>query len=416
MNSIYVTGGSKAGGEVVIQGSKNLAIPCLAASILFSGTVKLHNVPDISDVRGSVHMLEELGAVVDREGSTLTIDSSKIKDYRVDCVCEGGRSSVLYCGPLLSRFGKCYCASPKGCKIGKRPTNLHRMVFESFGAVKREDADELQYNADKWTGCEICLPIKSVGATESAVLSAVLAEGRTVINNCAVEPEVIHLCEFLVKAGADIEFEPECDRMIINGVRTLNDCEYRLAPDRIVAGTYLIYCCMCGGSIRLADAPVDELDSLLVLLKKSGAEIVTGADYICITMNRHPLSVGVVETDYYPGFPTDFQSLLLALEAISEGESIIVENIFESRFETAALLNKMGACISIEDNTAYIKGVGKLHNCDLYAPDLRGGAAVLGAMMSGSGKGCLNDFEIIERGYENIVRDLRCLGFTGLED
>ncbi|MBQ8281509.1 MAG: UDP-N-acetylglucosamine 1-carboxyvinyltransferase [Lachnospiraceae bacterium] len=416
MKNIYVAGGSRLKGEVVIQGSKNLAIPCLAASILFKGKVTLHNIPDISDVRGSVHMLEELGAVVERKGSSLIIDSGRINNFTLDCVCEGGRSSILYCGPLLARFGACSCASPKGCKIGKRPTDLHQMIFERFGGKKNETAEELAYKADKWLGCEINLPIKSVGATESAILSGVLAEGKTIINNCAVEPEVKHLCEFLVKAGADIEFDEDCGKITVSGVRKLRDCEYTLAPDRIVAGTYLIYCCMCGGKVALLDAPADELDALIHLLKRCGAEVFVDGRNITLTMNRHPVSVGVVETDYYPGFPTDFQSLLLALEAVSEGESIVVENIFESRFETAALLNKMGACISIEGNTAYIKGVQKLTNCDLYSPDLRGGAAVLGAMLTGVGKGCLGDFEIIERGYEDIVRDLRCLGFTGLED
>lgn len=417
MGNIVVTGGSRLNGEVMIQGSKNLAIPCLAALVLFSETVVLQNVPDIADVRGSLAMLECLGAAVERKGSDLIIHPENISRHMLYGACDGGRSSVLYCGPLLARFGKCACVSPQGCKIGKRPTDLHRKIFKSFGAKETAGSDEteLSYFAEEWKGCRIVLPIRSVGATESAVLSAVLAKGTTEIYGYAREPEIMHLCDFLVKAGADIEFHSECDKIVINGVERLARCSYRLAPDRIVAGTYMIYGCMCGGSVRLLDAPVSELETVIGLLRKAGAEIETGNNLIELRMNRHPVSVGVVETEGYPGFPTDLQSLLLALETISEGEAIIVENIFESRFETASLLKKMGACVEIEDNTAYIKGVGNLTNCNLSAPDLRGGAAVLGAMLAGKGKAVLEDTEVIERGYEDIAGDLKRLGFTGLE-
>lgn len=418
MGTIVVTGGSRLNGEAVIQGSKNLAIPCLAALVLFRETVVLQNVPDIADVRGSLTMLECLGAVIEKKGSTLTIDPENISRHMLFGACDGGRSSVLYCGPLLARFGRCACVSPKGCKIGKRPTDLHRKVFRAFGAEETEGAGdtELSYHAKAWNGCKIVLPIRSVGATESAVLSAVLAKGRTEIYGYAKEPEILHLCDFLVKAGADIEFHSDCDKIVINGVGKLSGCTYRLAPDRIVAGTYMIYGCMCGGHIRLFDAPVSELEVLIGLLQKAGAEIETGDNTIELVMNRHPVSVGVVETDCYPGFPTDLQSLLLALETISEGEAIIVENIFESRFETAYLLKKMGACVEIENNTAYIKGTANLTNCDLTAPDLRGGAAVLGAMLTGKGRAVLKNTEVIERGYEDITGDLKRLGFAGLEE
>ncbi|MGN0165127.1 MAG: UDP-N-acetylglucosamine 1-carboxyvinyltransferase [Lachnospiraceae bacterium] len=416
MKSVIVNGGSRLNGEVVIQGSKNLAIPCLAASILFHGTVTLHNVPDISDVRGSVDMLKCLGAEVKRLGNSLIINTENLNKFTLTCCHGGGRSSILYCGPLLARFGACFCDAPKGCKIGNRPTDLHQKIFRQFGAVKQPASDVLAYRAACWKGCEIKLPIKSVGATESAVLSAVLAEGRTEIEGYAREPEILHLCEFLVKAGADIEFIPEYDKIIINGVKKLHSCEYRLAPDRIVAGTYMIYGCMCRGNIKLYDAPVNELDVLIEILKKSGADIVVEKNFISLSMDRRPVSAGVIETDFYPGFPTDLQSLLLALEAVSEGESIIVENIFESRFETAMLLKEMGAQIFIEGNTAYIKGVSRLKNCRLYAPDLRGGAAVLGAMMSGEGRAELTNFDVVERGYENILKDISMLGFLGLEE
>lgn len=420
MSNIAVTGGDTLDGRTIIQGSKNLAIPCLAAMVLFDDMITLQNVPDISDVRGSLDILRLLGAEAVQSGNTITINPKSINSYTICDGCGGGRSSVLYCGPLLAKFGKCSCVSPGGCKIGKRPTDLHQMIFKAFGAdsecQENENNSNLSYFAHEWKGCRIELPIRSVGATESAVLSAVLAEGTTEIYGYAREPEILHLCNFLNNAGADIEFKPECDKITINGVQKLNPCTYRLAADRIVAGTYMIYCCMCGGHIKLEEAPVCELESVIDILKRSGAVISAEDNSIEVFMNRHPVSVGVVETDYYPGFPTDLQSMLLALEAISEGDSIIVENIFESRFETAYLLNRMGAAIEIEGNTAYVKGVSGLTNCNLSVPDLRGGAAVLGAMLKGLGRAVLDSTEIIERGYEDITGDLKRLGFTGLEE
>lgn len=423
MSSIVVTGGGRLEGKTVIQGSKNLAVPCLAASILFDDEVTFYNVPDISDVRGSLNMLRCLGAKTVQKGNTVTIDPKSIKSCTLcdeSGVCGGGRSSILYCGPLLAKYGKCSCVSPGGCKIGKRPTDLHQMIFKAFGAdserKENEDNSNLSFCAEEWRGCAIELPIRSVGATESAVLSAVLAEGRTDIYGYAKEPEIVHLCEFLCSAGADISFDEAADRITVNGVKKLNSCCFRLSPDRIVAGTYMIYCCICGGNVRLIDAPACELGAVIYVLKKAGAVITQHDGCIDIAMNKRPVSVGVVETDYYPGFPTDMQSLLLALESISEGSSIVVENIFESRFETANLLKKMGAGIEIEGNTAYINGTVKLTNRDLAAPDLRGGAAVLGAMMAADGKATLSCTEVIDRGYEDIAGDLKKLGFAGLED
>lgn len=415
MGSIKVVGGGRINGKVVIQGSKNLAIPCLCSSVLFDKPIHFKNVPMISDVFESTNILECLGGRVKCIENEIDI-FPEIKEVGKACLGCGGRSTILYCGPLLAKTGRCSFRYPGGCHIGKRPIDIHERILEAFGAQKNSDEDKLEYTADSWKGCEVSLPIRSVGATETGILSAILAKGTTIINYPAIEPEIMHLCEFLNSAGASIVYEEDRDRFVIDGVTGLQETTYKLAADRIVAGTYMIYTCMCKGHAILIDAPYCELESLIELLRSFGAFIRRIPEGMEIYMNKRPYCSGKVETKYYPGFPTDLQSLILTLAGISNGELLIRENIFESRFETAYEFMKMGANVQITGDSARVIGTEYLENTKLTVPDLRGGAALLGAMLCGNGEGELKNIELIKRGYEDIVRDLKRLGYDGLEE
>ena len=414
---IEVQGGHALHGEICIQGSKNAALPIIAGALMHDGITVLHNCPRILDVMYMVQILREMGCRAEFEGSSLRIDASGTDSYTVPFGCASMmRCSIVLLGSLLGRFKRAVLPYPGGCTIGARPIDLHLDALRKMNASIEEEGEVLNAWTARLTGTKVNLAFPSVGATENAVLAAVLARGETEIINAAREPEIQQLCEFLTAKGARIT-GIGTGHLKIRGVESLTDSEYELMPDRIVTGTYLLAAAATRGSIVIEKAPVDQLDSFLDILKEAGGRYRLeeppgkGSHPTLIFEGKDAcLPVREVETAVYPGFPTDLQSPLMAVLAKAEGESVIRENVFENRFQSAELLNAMGARISTAGRTARITGVKELYGKTVSAPDLRGGAALVIAGLCARGSTVISNEHFIGRGYEDITGDLRKLG------
>ncbi len=415
MSSIKVIGGEQLKGEVKIQGSKNAALPIIAATILNKGITILKNCPKILDVFHMINVLEELGCKATWEGNTLIVDTT---DVSVTTVSEGAvrkmRSSILFLGALLGRCHDVTIAYPGGCSIGERPINYHLNALKKMNVSEEffgEDDNIIHCYSNRITGNDIFLEFPSVGATQNVILTAVLAEGVTRIYNAAREPEVTELCNYLQEAGARI-----CGKgtayIEVEGVKRLYDVEFILPPDRIVAGTYMTAIAAIHGEAVFHDAPVMQIDSILRVLKKTGCTIDTEDTKVRIRSKGKILPVDLLKTEPYPGFPTDMQSQMMTVLCLAEGTSIIQEKIFESRYQNVEELKRMGAKISLEltENKAVIEGVKQLRGAIVRAYDLRGGAAMVIAGLAAQGTTIVQDAVNIERGYEDICRDFSNLG------
>jgi len=410
VNVIHVKESGPLEGEVSIQGSKNAVLPILASTILINGICILKNCPRISDVECMLKLLRSMGCSAQWEEDELIIDTSAICESRlpkelVTCM----RSSVMLLGPLLAICKETIMNYPGGCVIGERPIDIHLYVLEKLGASFVLEKDSIKGSAAVLTGTEITLRFPSVGATENGILAAVLANGRTILNNCAKEPEIQQLCRFLIKAGADIKGVGS-SRLIINGVKELHSITYVVEADRIVAGTYLLSTAALGGHICLQNAPVEDMKVTIEMARFLGCQIKTEWNRLLIVQENRPKAVPYCKTMVYPGFPTDLQSVLLAVLSISDGESIVEETIFSERFRIVNELLRMGADIKIKNNQVFIKGVKRLEGRHVVAEDLRGGAALVLAGLLAKGDTFVNNCYYIERGYENICRDFRLLG------
>lgn len=415
MNGIRVTGGIPLDGEVRIQGSKNAALPVMAAALLIRGTTVLQGCPKISDVILMGQLLEKLGARVLWQGDTLVIEAEDITDCRADaCLGEKMRSSIMLLGSLLGRCGKAQVPYPGGCVIGARPIDLHLKALKCLGASFREEAGMLTGETKGLKGGNISFPKASVGATQNAVLGAVCAKGDTVIRGGSREPEVSWLCRFLKKAGADIRGEgTSC--LKIRGVEKLHDTVFKIPADRIAAGTYVCASAITRGTGVLLDAPVEEMGALLGAYEKIGGQYTWNSGKLSLCSHRAVLPLESLQTQVYPGFPTDLQSVFLAVLACARGKSRIRENIFEDRFKTAVQLKKMGADIEVCGREAVIRG-GSLSGTRVEAQELRGGAALVVAGLAARGETYVKNRNFIERGYEDICRDLNCLGAKTVRD
>lgn len=413
MESFEITGGIPLYGEVQIQGSKNAALPILAAAVLIEGTTVLYNCPRIIDIMYMIQILESLGCVVSWEDThILRIDASNITGTVIpESSANKMRSSITLLGSLLSRKKSAEMPYPGGCVIGDRPIGMHLHALTKMGVVIETEESRLYASADRLTGAEVRFQKNSVGATENAVLAAVLAEGTTHITGAAKEPEITELCLFLKNAGADIS-GIGTDKLIINGVNRLKETVYRIAPDRIVAGTYLFAVAATKGAAVLKETPAGQLAGVLSVAREMGIAVKEEADSLFIDATDGIRAVPYVETKEYPGFPTDLQSVLLSALSLAEGKSIVKETIFDARFRTAGELQRMGAEIRIDEteNTAFLTGVPKLTGTDVYAKELRGGAALAVAGLAADGVTAVHNLYYIRRGYENIERDLRSLG------
>ena len=415
-------------GELEVQGSKNAVLPLMAASLLHRGTTILDHVPDIKDVACMARILERLGAIVSRQCGRMIIDASDITSWEIPLeeVCKM-RSSIMVLGPLVARMGQAVTYYPGGCAIGRRPVDYHIRLLQDLGIRVREENGRIEAKAENYRGAVIALDFPSVGATENAILAATGAQGETVICGCAREPEIVELCAFLQTMGIET-VGAGTDRIRVWGQISKKDPHVRVSGDRIVAGTYLAAAAVSGGEICLTGAPVTSMQATLQALCGCGCLIQTEGDRIHLKAPRHLRTVPYLETTVYPGFPTDMQSILLAVQCCGTGEGRMQETIFEGRFETAAQLNKMGARILVDPGvsdcdrcvsaagcegkgyTAWIQGGDGLHGAHVTATDLRGGAALIVAGLGAEGETVVHHCHHIDRGYEDIVGNLQKLG------
>lgn len=408
---IEVEGGGRAAGELTVQGAKNAVLPMIAATVLCRKMVILENCPRIQDVYSMTAVLKGIGADVRWDGDKLMIDASRLDKYEI-AQKEAGevRASILFLGSLLGRTGKAEICMPGGCSIGARPIDFHLAAFEQMGAdVELEE--EVVHCAIQQQGEEVVeLPYPSVGATENVILYAVLRQGDTELRNAAKEPEIIELCEFLRCMGAEISGDGS-SRIVIHGVSELHETTYRLRPDRIAFMTYAAMAVATGGSVMFRGSGRErEFEHEKNFLALTGCQIHSDEDGILVSGNGSIKAVPYLKTGPYPEFPTDAQSLFLALLTRAYGESIIEESVFENRFLVAAQLRKMGADIETAGQRACIRGVTRLHGESVRATDLRSGAALIVAGLMADGTTVIDNCHFVLRGYESPVENIQSLG------
>lgn len=408
MDEIHVMGGSSLSGEISIQGSKNAALPMMAASLMHRGTSVLRGCPGISDVFCMEEILKSLGAVTRWKGHDLYLDCTDADQTEVSALFTGRmRSSVILLAAVLGRNKVCRIGYPGGCTIGKRPIDLHLMALKELGAEIEENSSYIYACCNGFRGTEIVFGKSSVGATQQAILAAVLAEGETILKNCAGEPEVVWLCRYLRSMGAEISGEGKPE-IRIRGVRELSAGDFHIPPDRIVAGTYMCAAAVTKSEIRLRRVPLEEMKAFLDVYRKMGGQYEWKSGKLIANGAGIQFSVPFLETEAYPGFPTDLQSPLLAVLTTVPGISRIRENIFENRFKICSELTKMGAHIEVRGSEVKICG-SRLKGCRLRAEELRGGAALVIAALAADGESVIEGVPFIRRGYEDICRDLRYL-------
>lgn len=409
---ISVEGRRVLSGEICLQGSKNAALPMLAASVINNGITRLDNCPDISDVNDMIQLLRSIGCVIVRDGKTVIVDSREIGCCEIPRELAGRtRGSFIMLGALLARCGNVKIPYPGGCRIGTRPVDIHLNALCKMGMqIVSDSADELSAVFKK-KSAHLRFYYPSVGATENVILASVLGEGCVVLNNAAREPEIAALCGLLTAMGACIK-GAGTSKVIICGVDALHDAQYVIPGDRIVAGTYMTAAMITHGSIAVRGVNAKEISKELEIFGRAGASITMWDDVIHIRNSKNRIMpVRKIVTKPYPGFPTDMQSQLMSMLIYADGKSSIVENVFENRFMTVGELLKLGADINIKNNTAYIAPVGHLYaSGDLCAMDLRGGAALILAALGAIGKSYISGYRHVERGYEEFVENLSMLG------
>ncbi|MCX7843590.1 MAG: UDP-N-acetylglucosamine 1-carboxyvinyltransferase [Clostridia bacterium] len=413
MSSLVITGGQKLKGEIRVEGSKNAVLPILAATVLNGGLNVIKNCPGLKDVEIMIEILREIGCVVSKEGSTIIVDSSSVNSTIVpEAYAIEMRSSIIFLGPILSRFGKATIGHPGGCDIGPRPIDLHLKALKKMG-TKIQDAQRgfIYCEADKLKGCDIQLDYPSVGATENIMLAAVFAEGDTYIRNAAKEPEIVDLQNFLIGLGVNIS-GAGTSVVHIEGAanKKLKNIEHVIISDRITAGTYMVAAAMTGGDVTLKGIVPEHISATVSSLREAGCRINVKRNELHISGPARPKAIDIIRTLPYPGFPTDMQAQIVTMLAIARGTSIVVETVFENRFMYVEELLRMGANIKLEGRIAVIKGVKKLTGAQVAARDLRGGAALVLAGLAAEGVTTVSSIKHIDRGYENIEEKLAQLG------
>jgi len=413
MDKLIITGGARLDGEIRISGAKNAALPILAATLLAEGPMTVGNVPHLQDVTTTMELLGAMGIrIVIDEKMAIETDVSTIKQYSAPYeLVKTMRASILVLGPLLAHFGEAEVSLPGGCAIGSRPVNLHIEGLQAMGADIVVENGLIKAKAKRLKGAKLVLDVVTVTGTENLMMAATLAEGTTVLENAAREPEVVDLAECLIQMGAKIT-GAGTSTITIEGVERLNGIRYDVVADRIEAGTYLVAAAITGGRIKIKDVQPGLLDAVISKLRDTGAEIETGDDWITLDMHgKRPKAVDI-HTSPYPAFPTDMQAQFTALNAIAEGSSTITETVFENRFMHVQELERMGADIRLEGNTAIISGVEKLTAAPVMATDLRASASLVLAGLVAEGDTEVNRIYHIDRGYERIEEKLLQLGAT----
>ena len=410
LEKFVITGGKPLHGEVTISGAKNAAVGILPATILAADVCVIENLPDISDVSVSLKILSTLGAQVKMlNRNTYEIDTRHLVTTNVpDDLSRQMRASYYFLGALLSRFGKAQVAMPGGCNLGPRPIDQHLKVFSALGAEDSVDYGMITVHADELNGAHIFFDKVSVGATMNGMLSAVMAKGQTILENCAKEPHVVDLANFLNMCGADVR-GAGTDVIKVRGVEQMHGCTYSIIPDQIEAGSYMVAAAITKGDITLHNVIPKHMEPITAKLRAAGCEVEEFDDALRITRTGElkPLKL---KTMPHPGFPTDMQPLMTALLTLAKGTSIVTEGIWENRFRYVDELIHMGANIQVDGQVAVIEGVKELHPAPLRATDLRAGAAMVMAALAANGVSEVDETIHIERGYENIVEKLQALG------
>ncbi len=409
MSKFIIQGGKKLEGEIEISGSKNAALPIIAATVLNAGTTTLYNVPDIQDVNTMYEILRKIGVTIKRKNNKIIINTSKIHTYEIpDDLMRQMRSSVILAGALLGKYHKARFSCPGGCDIGSRPIDLHLKGFEKLGVNIKEEYGEIYCDAEKIIGTQIHLDFPSVGATENIILASCLGEGTTVITNAAREPEIEDMIKYLNKMGAKIN-GAGTDKVEIVGVKKLSEISYNIMPDRIETGTYLVAGAITNGNIKLLNVNSKHIEPILNKLDEVNCKLNISNNEIEIIAPKRVKAVDI-KTMPYPGFPTDMQSIFGALLITAKGTSVITENIFESRYKYTQELIRMGAKINVEGRIAIIKGTKKIQGTNVVATDLRGGASLVIAGLYANGVTQIDNIHYILRGYEKMDEKLKKVG------
>ena len=411
MDKLLIRGGNALSGTIRVSGAKNAALPILAGTLLTAEPVKVANVPQLKDVSTMITLLQSMGAeatVHDR--LEVEVNAADITDRRADySLVKTMRASILVLGPLVARFGEAEVSLPGGCAIGARPVNLHVQGLQAMGADVHVEEGYIRARADRLRGAHIVFDTVTVTGTENLMMAAALADGETVLENAAREPEVIDVARFLASMGAKIS-GAGTSTIRIEGVDQLGGTEYRVLPDRIEAGTYLVGAAMTGGSLKLTDVAPAHLEAVIVKLQEAGASITVGEDWIEIDMHGQQPRAVDIRTTPYPGFPTDMQAQFCALNATAKGVGTITETIFENRFQHVLELQRMGADIHIEGHTAVCHGVDRLTAAPVMATDLRASAGLVLAGLAAEGETLVDRIYHVDRGYERIEEKLRQAG------
>ncbi|MBE6767153.1 MAG: UDP-N-acetylglucosamine 1-carboxyvinyltransferase [Ruminococcaceae bacterium] len=411
MSKLYINGGKRLFGELTVHGAKNSVLPILAATILCGDECVIHNCPYLSDVDSSIKILEHLGCRCHREGHTLIVDTSNITRCDIpDELMQEMRSSIVWLGAIAGRLGKARLSSPGGCELGPRPIDIHLAALRELGLRIDEDHGYIDCRVIKrLRGNSLHLTFPSVGATENIMLAAVFAQGKTVIHNAAKEPEIIDLQNFLNRAGARVSGAGS-DTVVIEGVASLHGAEHSVISDRIVTATYMAAAAVTGGEVVLKKTVPGHLLSVISVFREMGCMVETSGNDIKLISPSELCRFINVQTLVYPGFPTDAGPLVVAAASVANGTSMFVENIFESRYKYIGELRRLGAKIKTANRVAVIDGVSELSGAKVKSTDLRGGAALVIAGLAANGRTEIDRVSHIDRGYEDIEENLRCLG------
>lgn len=412
MDKLIITGSGPVDGEVWASGAKNAALPILCASLLADGPVVIGNLPHLQDITTTLELLGRMGVEpVMGDKLSIQLDGAQVRDCHAPYeLVKKMRASILVLGPLLAHFGHADVSLPGGCAIGSRPVDLHLRGLEAMGADIRVEGGYIRASVDgRLKGATIFMDTVTVTGTENLLMAATLAEGTTVLENAAREPEVADLAECLNKMGAKIRGQGT-DTLVVEGVERLQGCSHDVMADRIETGTFLVAAAMTGGRVKVTRTRADLLEAVLAKLEEAGAEITARDDWIRLDMHgKRPRAVNI-RTAPYPAFPTDMQAQFVAMNAVAEGSSRVVETIFENRFMHVQELNRMGADIALEGNTALITGVESLSGAPVMATDLRASASLVIAAMMAEGESRVDRIYHIDRGYECIEEKLQQLG------
>lgn len=409
MEKLRIIGGNRLSGSVRISGAKNAVLPILAASLLTADELVLHNVPHLADVKTMLSLLEGMGVTCHQDGETVRLCAANVTSTVAPYeLVKTMRASILVLCPLATRFGSARVSLPGGCTIGARPVDQHIQALLKMRADVQIDHGFVDLKSGRLQGTKIVTDMVTVTGTENIMMAAVLAEGRTVIENAAREPEVVDLANCLRAMGAKIEGDGT-STIVIDGCDSLHGAEHSVIPDRIEAGTFMAAAAATKGDVTLTNVAPDTLSVVIDKIREAGAEIETGPDWIHVTMNSRPKSVSI-RTEPHPGFPTDMQAQIMALDCVADGTAQITETIFENRFMHVPELQRLGADIQVEGHTAVVRGVEQLQGARLMATDLRASASLVIAALAAEGESIVDRIYHLDRGYDRMELKLQALG------